>query len=61
MSDKCEEVLSLKVSETIKKEYQELSDRDKKEAKKIMLDNLARFLWAKNHYERDFYFGGDHE
>ena len=57
MSEKCEEILSIKVTETIKKEYQELSEKDKKNAKRLMLDSLCQFLWSKNHYEPEFYFG----
>jgi len=56
MADKCDEVLSIKVSSTIKKEYQALSDAEKKTAKRLILDALCQYMWGKNHYDPEFYF-----
>lgn len=55
--DKCTEVLSLKVTPTIKEEYEALSEKEKKQAKQLILDKLTRYLWAVNHYDHSYYFG----
>jgi hypothetical protein len=50
------EVLSLRVTQAIKKEYEALSPADRKTVHKKMIDTLCRFLFARNHYDSSIYF-----
>ena len=57
--DKCNELISLRVPIKIKEEYDQLSDIDKKHLKRIVLEHMARYCWAKNHFDPNYYFSED--
>ena len=61
MSDKCVEVISLRVTPLIKKEYDELNEIDRKHLKRMILNTMARFCWSTNHYDSKFYFDDGEE
>lgn len=54
--DKCNELISIRVPLKIKDEYDQLSDVEKKHLKWIILEHMARYCWAKNHYDSNYYF-----
>lgn len=57
--DKCNELISLRMPIKIKEEYDQLSDIDKKHLKRIVLEHMARYCWAKNHFDPNYYFSED--
>ena len=57
--DKCNESISIRVPLKIKEEYEQLSEIDRKHLKQIVLEHMARYCWAKNHYDKNYYFGTD--
>lgn len=57
--DKCLESISFKITPTIKHEWDQLSEEQKKKAKTLVMDTLTRYLHAILHYDAAHYFGGE--